>query len=287
MTARKLSSNGVRLPDNRHYVGSLTSSSLDDLGSGVAGRRYEDDGYVFLRGALPRDAVLDLRQAYLAMFPREFVRDGDCRRGEFSGRLPRELPDHGLAGHPAYEFVRGDTFNAFADQPVLASIAETLLGGPAERIRRTPLRHFFRGRKAASRAHIDGAYIAGGTDDVVTLWIPLGDCPAEAGGLVYLDRSHRDIPVDEIAALDAPTNRPDDKRPITHDLKWMSEVTDRRWLIADYRAGDVVAHTPSIVHASLDTSTDLMRVSTDIRFIRAGSAHDPRWQEYWSADDGY
>jgi ectoine hydroxylase-related dioxygenase (phytanoyl-CoA dioxygenase family) len=286
MTVRHLSSNGIRLPNDGRYIGSLASSSLDDLTTGVASRRYEDDGYVLIRSALPRDAVLDLREAYLALFPAEFVKDGDYRRGEFSGQLPQSLPTHGLAGHPAHEFVRGETFNEFVDQAVFARIAETLLGGPVERIRRTPLRHFVSGRKAASRAHVDGVYIAGDVGDVVTLWIPLGDCPAEAGGLVYLDRSHRDIS-DEIAGLDAPTNRPADKRPITHDLKWMSEVTNRRWLTADYRAGDVIAHTPSIVHASLDPSTDLMRVSTDIRFIRAGSDCDPRWQEHWSADDGY
>lgn len=287
MIARRLSSNGVQLPDDTRYVGSLVSSSLDDLTTGVASRRYENDGYVLLRNAIDRDVVLDLREAYLSLFPAEFVKDGDYRRGEFSGRLPQGLPQHGLAGHPAYDFVRGEAFREFADRPVLARIAETLLGGPVERIRRTPLRHFFSARRAASRAHVDGTYISGGTDGVVTLWIPLGDCPAEAGGLVYLERSHRDVSIDEIARLKAPTNRPGDKRPITHDLKWMSKVTQRRWLTADYRAGDVIAHPPTIVHASLDPSVDLMRVSTDIRFVRAGSACDPRWQEYWSADDGY
>lgn len=41
-----------------------------------------------------------------------------------------------------------------------------------------------------------------------------------------------------------------------------------RWLIADYKAGDMVIHTPYMVHASLDNvSPDgTMRLSTDIRY---------------------
>jgi len=49
----------------------------------------------------------------------------------------------------------------------------------------------------------------------------------------------------------------------------------------------VIAHTPDIVHASLDPMRDMMRISTDIRFIKTDSTCDPRWKQYWSADDGY
>ena len=79
-----------------------------------------------------------------------------------------------------------------------------------------------------------------------------------------------------------------DNRPLTHDLKWIADTTGRKWLATDYAAGDIVIHSPAIVHASTDPSgTDYMRVSTDIRFRRAGSIADPRWASDWSADDGY
>jgi hypothetical protein len=32
---------------------------------------------------------------------------------------------------------------------------------------------------------------------------------------------------------------------------------------------------------------DLMRVSTDICFLREDAPDDPRWQRDWAADDGY
>lgn len=282
-----LSSNGMTLPENGTYVGKLTESSLSDLGGDTLESRLERDGYVLFRGALPRELVLDLREAYFKLFPEDLVKNGDRRTGEFSGRMPEGLPRHGVAGHPAHDFVRSETFRSFADHPALKRIAEGLLGGPVERVRRTPMRHFMKGQQIASRAHVDRTYIAGEGNDVLTLWVPLGDCPVDAGGLTYLERSHHDVSLEEVSRDAAPTDRPDDRRPITHDLKWLSDATRRRWLLADYRAGDVVAHVPGIVHASLDPQSDLMRVSTDIRFIRQGTACDPRWLRDWSADDGH
>jgi hypothetical protein len=40
------------------------------------------------------------------------------------------------------------------------------------------------------------------------------------------------------------------------------------------------------VHASLDTVSDVMRLSTDIRFQRTQAPVDPRWTVDWAADDG-
>jgi hypothetical protein len=59
-------------------------------------------------------------------------------------------------------------------------------------------------------------------------------------------------------------------------------------LSTNYVAGDIVIHSPAIVHASTDPGeTDYMRISTDIRFRRTDSTADPRWTSDWSADDGY
>ena len=86
--------------------------------------------------------------------------------------------------------------------------------------------------------------------------------------------------------METPTAACATQHPI-HDLKWMSEYTRRRWLIADYAAGDVVIHLPLIVHASLDCQSQEMRLSTDIRFLRQGTYYDPQWRDDWAADDTY
>lgn len=284
MTARTLSSNGAPIPFTPQYFGALRESNVH-LSQKTLRARYGEDGYVLLKGALPADAVLDLREAYFHLFDHSFFKDGDARRGAFSGQEPAGLPGHGIAGHPAYAFVRSATFRSFIEMPALKSIAEIFFNGPADLIRRTPLRHFVPGRKRASRAHLDRTYIDGVAADVVTLWVPLGDCPVDAGGLLYLEGSHQDAILENARAA-APNDR-SDARPITHDLKWLADTSGRRWLWTDYEAGDVVIHSPAIVHASLDGEIDLMRVSTDVRFRRAGSPSDPRWHDDWSADDGY
>jgi len=287
MITTQLSSNGIPLPATDRYMGYLAETMARSAAEGEAQTKFAQDGYLLMRDILDREQVLDIREAYLRMFGESLVKDGDFRRGEFSGKMPEGLPPHGFPGHPAHAFVRSKLFLDFVDQPALHKLAEELLGGPVVRVRRTPLRHFMKGQKVASRAHIDNTYIASAKDDFVTLWVPLGDCPVEAGGLVYLENSHTDDSMASIKRETVPTDRPNDPRPITHDLKWMSDVTGKRWLATNYRAGDVIAHSPVIVHASLDSASDLMRISTDVRFIRAGAPCDPRWQQDWSADDGY
>lgn len=284
MNARTLTSNGAPIPFTPRYFATLRESHTG-LSSETLRARYAEDGYVLLKDALASKTVFDLRETYLRLFDSSFVKDGDARRGAFSGVEPKGIPGHGLAGHPAHAFVRSEPFRAFTGAAAMKSIAETFFDGPAELIRRTPLRHFVPGRKRASRAHLDRTYIDGVAADVVTIWVPLGDCPLDAGGLLYMEGSHEDS-VLENARANAPNDRTD-MRPITHDLKWLSDFSGRRWLYADYAAGDVVVHSPAIVHASLDGEIDLMRVSTDVRFQRAGSPSDPRWLDDWSADDGY
>jgi ectoine hydroxylase-related dioxygenase (phytanoyl-CoA dioxygenase family) len=266
-----LTSNGVSIPFSPQYFADLRAVDFATLDKAEARARYAADGYVVVRGALSAEIVAQVRKAYLDLFA--------SRSGE--------MPTHGTHGHPAHDFVRGETFRGFTSLPVFKELAEAVLDAPAELIRRTPLRHFMPGRKVASRAHLDKTYIAGVPVDVATIWVPLGDCPIEAGTLLYLDGSHRDPSLEARLRDDAPMDRVGDARPLTHDLKWLSDATGKRWLWTDFAAGDVVLHSPDIIHASTDPQSNITRISTDIRFRRAGSARDPRWDDDWSADDGY
>lgn len=272
MTAGLLTSNGAPIPFTQDYFAELkvTDPGLD---AGALRARCAEDGYVLLRGAVPADAVRRTRAAYL---------------NSFGDRKADVLPSHGFPGHPAYDFVRSPAFRACAEMPVFREIAETFFESAATRIHRTPLRHFIPGRKIASRAHMDRTYIDGVAADIVTLWVPLGDSPLVSGGLLYLEDSHKDCDLEATVRAEAPRDRTTDTRPLTHDLKWVAERTQRRWLWADYQAGDVVVHSPTIVHASTDPGeTDHMRISMDLRFHRQGSPVDPRWSQDWAADDGY
>jgi ectoine hydroxylase-related dioxygenase (phytanoyl-CoA dioxygenase family) len=190
-----------------------------------------------------------------------------------------------VEGHPAHAFVRSARFKSFATDPRLKELAATVLGGPVWQLPRAIIRHFDRSNPMASRAHVDYSYLDQGSDQLLTMWIPLGDCSRPTGGLVYLEGSHRETPA-RFERLHEITDRPSDDRAISHDLAWVAGELGRRWLWADYQAGDVTIHSPYIVHASLDTATDAMRLSADLRFLRAGEQPDGRWLQAWAGDDG-
>lgn len=281
-----LSSNGVEIPVDGLFTGMRDSTELiaepDRLRS-----RFAEDGYVLIRGLLDRRRVLDLRADYFARFDPTFLAPGSTpEAGVFSGTVPASLPEYGTAGHPAYDLVRSDRFDDFSRTPELSQVAESLLGGPAELLPRRILRHFHRGSGKASRAHIDYDYMDRGSDQLVTAWIPLGDCPVECGGLIYLEGSQR-APLAALDQLREHTDRPADRRPISNDLGLTAQALGGRWLWTDYRAGDVILHSPYLVHASLDNVSDTMRLSADLRFRRRDAQPDQRWIGDWSADDGF
>ncbi len=117
----------------------------------------------------------------------------------------------------------------------------------------------------------------------LAMWIPLGDCPRERGGLAYLEGSHHWVMAGEReGTLKMPA------ASITAGLPGLADERDARWLVTDHEVGDVVVHSAHVVHAALD-NTDrqgTMRLSTDIRYQWLSEPIDWRWQEHWNYDDG-
>jgi ectoine hydroxylase-related dioxygenase (phytanoyl-CoA dioxygenase family) len=74
---------------------------------------------------------------------------------------------------------------------------------------------------------------------------------------------------------------------ISKDLPTMAERFASRWLAADYEAGDVVLHSPYMIHAATcnDDPAGRLRLSTDIRYQNVRDEIDARWAQHWSLDD--
>lgn len=73
------------------------------------------------------------------------------------------------------------------------------------------------------------------------------------------------------------------------DTEQQLQKTKRKWLVADYEAGDVVFHDAYMIHASgknEDHESGRIRLSTDIRFYEEGSDLDDRWMKLWEPGDG-
>ncbi|HET9689958.1 MAG TPA: phytanoyl-CoA dioxygenase family protein, partial [Acidimicrobiales bacterium] len=209
-SAPTVSSNGTSIAfDDEHFAPQRDSTGL--LGDPAALRdRYDADGYLRLRGVLDPRSLRRLRAAYFSQFDPGYLAPGsDPADGLFSGWRPT-MAAHGTAGHPAHGFVRSDDFLTFCASPALEALAVVLLDGPVVQLPRRILRHFDRSRPRASRAHTDFTYLDGGSDRLLTAWVPIGDCPLATGGLVYLEGSHRLARAD-LDLLRARTDRRDDR----------------------------------------------------------------------------
>lgn len=272
-----LTSNGYVLSETPDRLGSLEPVPGPARGSRDAlWERLDRDGYLLLRGFLDPDIVNGFRHYY-------FGRLADAGLQEHGGGHV----DQASLRHILFrEIVPGLEYDAFCRQQVIVDFFSWLLGDTVHLHRRKILRHTRPGDTGigqATQAHYDLLYLRDGTDNVLTLWIPLGDCPVQRGGLIYLEGSHRWVRAEEQAGVR--------KRPaasITADLPGLADDHDQRWLVTDYAAGDVMVHTAHMVHAALDNvdPANLMRLSTDIRYQRVSDAIDARWQNHWHDRDG-
>ncbi|HJG51703.1 MAG TPA: phytanoyl-CoA dioxygenase family protein, partial [Brachybacterium faecium] len=248
-------------------------------------QRLRREGYLYLTDHLDPDVVHAFRRYYFERLMDTGLvrRDSDPLEGlQGDGELDRGL----LRERLFHEIVPSAQYQAFCALPQIKDWFAWLLEDEVHLHRRKIIRHTRPGEKGigtATQAHYDLVYLRGGTDRVLSAWIPLGDTPVSRGGLTYLERSHHRVLAEEASGrLQAPA------ASITADLPGLAEEYDSRWLTADYRAGDIVVHSAHIVHAATDNvdEGDVMRLSTDIRYQRSSEPIDWRWQEHWHDRDG-
>jgi hypothetical protein len=247
-------------------------------------RRLQRDGYLYLPGLLDPEVVRGFRRYYFAT-----LRDaGLTAAGEPDevGRDSGEPVDRAVLRSRLFRtVVPGPEYEAFCTQPALRGWFEWMFAETSFLHRRRIIRHTRPGEMGvgtATQAHYDLVYLREGTDRLLSAWIPLGDISMERGPLIYLEGSHRDYLEAEHRGEQLPA------ASITADLPGLADRLDRRWLGADFRAGDVMIHSPYIVHASLDNvdPAGILRLSTDIRYQRTSDPIDWRWQNHWHDQDG-
>jgi ectoine hydroxylase-related dioxygenase (phytanoyl-CoA dioxygenase family) len=197
------------------------------------------------------------------------------------------------------EQVRSAAYESFCLHPKLVRFLDAFLEGPSYLHKRKIIRHTKPGDKSATGAHYDLIYLRAGTDRFCTVWIPIGDCPVEMGGLVYLEgsdakgreleaeftRKHADLsPQERISAYNKNMSR---EGWISKDLPALAQRFGSRWLIADYQAGDIMLHSPYMIHAATTNqdSQGRLRLSTDIRFQNVRDEIDARWGNHWTLED--
>ncbi len=291
-----LVSNGYQLPIDQlgRLVPTNPNASIDRLRA-----EYQLQGYLWLKGILNREKVLAFRAEVLRTFAATgLVQPGtDYAVGVYGGL---EGPEAANANKILMEVVRWAAYEAFClSEPIIAFYAALFEGAPYLHKRKI-LRYTRPGiDKGTTGAHYDLTYLRGGTDRVCTSWIPIGDCPVEMGGLVYLENSDawgrsleagfcsRNASLPRETQISAYNKNMTDSGWLGKDLMTIAEGNGSRWLVADYEAGDMVVHSPYMVHAATANYDPLNRVrlSTDIRYQRVRDEIDVRWANHWSLDD--
>ncbi|MDX2137381.1 MAG: phytanoyl-CoA dioxygenase family protein [Chloroflexota bacterium] len=295
MTAATLElvSNGYALSNDARRLGRLTPSDPHAPMEALR-EQFRAQGYLWLKGILDREAVWDFRRRYFAALADTglLALGSDPTDGIHSGV---EMPN---LNRYLVEIVRWARYEAFCMSTPIIEFYEAFFGGAVFLHKRKLIRHTVPHDPKCTGAHYDLVYLRGGTDTVCTSWIPIGDCPVEMGGLIYLEGSDAYGRKLEARFSEANQNLPPEERIsafnknmkegwLNRNLATLADEIDSRWLVADYEVGDMVVHSAYMIHASTE-NTDThgrMRLSTDIRYQRVRDEIDIRWQNHWSFDD--
>jgi ectoine hydroxylase-related dioxygenase (phytanoyl-CoA dioxygenase family) len=295
VSERPLQSNGYTLANRPDRLGWLVPSD-PGLPIDVLREQYNAQGYVWLKHLIDPADVWDFRARYFAAMNEAgmLAPGSDPADGIYSGG-----EDKRLATEKAVEIARWARYEAFCLAKPVVDFYEAFFEAPIYLHKRMLIRHTRPGDPNCTGAHYDLVYLRAGTDQLCTSWIPIGDIPVEMGGLVYLEGSdgwgrtmeaefsvkNADLSPEE--RLSAYNKNMNEAGWLTKNLPELADRLNTRWLMADYEAGDMVVHSPYMIHASTvnENAEGRMRLSTDIRFQRASDAIDPRWQNHWVPGD--
>lgn len=259
-----------------HRFGLLNEHShLAQDGAALRGA-LDADGYVLLRNALDRGAVLAAREEVFA----RLVEAGEVKppaiEGIPTGTSRREAlyPDLGAFWRSVCE---GPTLRRVTHAGAMLDIMARIVNGPVRPFDFLWLRAMAPGR--ASAFHFDHVYMNRGTDRLYTVWTALGDVPLEDGPMLLVEGSHRwDDLIAQYRGFDVDEEK-DRPGHVTMDPVALAEERDCRLLSTNFRAGDILVVTMFMLHGSLDNNSPQgrVRLSCDTRYQHAGEAIDLRW----------
>ena len=233
------------------------------------------DGYVLLRGALPRDAVLTARRDVLQRLAAVGEIAEPSEAALATGRSQRAAlhPDLGAFWQQVCE---SPALRSVSHGLALADVSAAVLGCATVPFDFLWLRTMAQGR--ASPLHFDHVYMNRGSQRLVTAWIPLGDVPLRAGPLVVVEGSHR---FEDLIARYRGVDVDRDSLPgsFPEDAVAFAQGRQTRLLTTAFQAGDVMLFDMFTLHGSCDNRLGggQVRLSCDVRWQAAADARDDRW----------
>jgi len=281
-----LVSYGHALDGDDRKIGRLRSSAdvADDMPE--LRRRLEEDGYLYMKGYLDRDKVLEARRSILSemaemdvldpAFPAD---DAICKADAASLQFMPEVAD------------RSDSVQSLLYSGRLLDFYRKFYDEPIRHYDFTWLRAMGPGK--GTNPHSDLPYMGRGTDRHMTCWFPYGDIPFDLGGLMILEGSHKRMDLlKNYVYRDVDSyceNKPEQKKradeggwtftgTLSHNPPVVRNKFGGRWLTTEFEAGDFLTFGMFMVHAAVDNcSGNQFRISSDSRYQRASEPIDERW----------
>jgi hypothetical protein len=225
--------------------------------------RIARDGYLYLPGLLPPDAVASVQREVATI-----ARD--------AGWLRRDAPladavadPRGFCVDPEPRYLevlrrinRLESYHALKHHPQLLEFFELLLDAPVLPHPRVLMRNIFPTQpEYTTKAHQDYPNVQG-TTDVYTAWIPLIDCPPELGGL-QVARGSQALGVLEFGIGNG-----------AGGIEILDPL-EGRWTGGPMRTGDVLVFHSLTVHKGVENRSDRLRMSIDCRYQRVRDPFNP------------
>lgn len=221
--------------------------------------RIRDEGYLFFRGLLDRDRVLDVRRQFLgALASVGWIQDGTDPMDARPDSKVRTFNDpEWWDGYVAVQ--RLEAYHALAHSPALKAVMAKLVEGDLLVQPMKIARVTFPNSGYPTHPHQDFFFVRGHSD-VFTAWVPLGEVTPKLGALQVLPGSHHEG-LRSVHFAKGAGNISADIDPDTPGF-----------LSTHYQPGDVVLFHSLVIHHAPDNVSDQLRISADYRYQ---SADDP------------
>lgn len=298
-----------QLTDDQGHLGKLFESKpTEDINK--LRERFSKDGYLFLKHLLLKDNVISFREWVFENLRSTGIlkENTEAKHGIANPILEKKLKENffqsGRSLNPKVKekialLVKSTRYESFCSQPKLINFIDEFIKGISYLHKRKILRHTLPNSDNATPAHYDLIYLRAGTDNIITAWIPIGDISTEEGGLMYLEGSHlegvklekefslKNSNLSREEQINAFNKNMTEGGWISKDFPDLANKFNSKWLIANYEAGDVLLHSPYLIHASTnnESQSNRIRLSTDIRFQNVNDKIDTRWSNHWHEDD--
>jgi len=284
----------------------------------VIRQRLEQDEYVWIKGLIPSQDVLAMREHYFSQYANTGLLEQDTNfvDGIYNSKDDAALHRGIGGGDPTGEDLdrlitahKTPVYQQFVSHPNLRKMVRELMQWDEEiMLRRSMLRHNVPGGQSTG-VHYDKLFLRGGQGFFLTAWVPIGDISLSGGGLFYLQDSAKlgqaieddfdrraltsGFSIEEkVSAFNAHMTSigilSDHPSEFEKDHERIAEGAgmsgrDYKWLVAEYEAGDVVFHLPCSVHSSCmnEDPNGKIRLSTDLRFYNKKDYDEGRADERW------